>query len=165
MKIVVADTGVLISLGLIGKVDLIEKIFDELYIAEAVWAELNNYDNPDFSHAQFSGFADKVVSIHSKNYLSVIMDYGESESVILYEELQADFLLIDDSKARTIAETLNVNCIGTLGLLLKAKEQGLIGELKPIFQHLLSGKRFFSKRLLNEILLRINETEIQNPAP
>jgi predicted nucleic acid-binding protein len=160
MKIVVADTGVLISLGLIGQVDLIEKIFDELYIAEAVWAELNNYDSPDFYLTEFSALADKVVPIHSKNYLSVIMDYGESESVILYGELQAYFLLIDDSRARAIAETLNVNCIGTLGLLLKAREQGLISELKPIFQHLLSGRRFFSKKLLNEILLRVNEAEI-----
>ncbi len=36
--------------------------------------------------------------------LSFLLDYGESESIILYNELQADFLLIDDKKARNIAE-------------------------------------------------------------
>lgn len=48
MKIVIADTAVLISLSLIEQVGLIEEIFGELYISEAVWSELNNYDNPDF---------------------------------------------------------------------------------------------------------------------
>lgn len=161
MKIVVADTGSLISLGLIGKINLIEKIFDELYIAQAVWNELHNYDNPEFVIAQFEKLKDKVLPIQTKNYLSVIMDYGESESVILYEEIKADFLLIDDSKARTVAETLNINCIGTLGLLLTAKEKGLIGELNPLFKIFLSNGRFFSKKLLNEILAQISETEIE----
>jgi predicted nucleic acid-binding protein len=161
LKVVVADTGVLISLGLIGKIELIENIFGELYIAEAVWNELCSYDNPDFSFAQFEKLKSKVMPIHTKNYLSVIMDYGESESVILYEELQADFLLIDDSKARTIAEALNINCIGTLGLLLKAKEKNLINELKPIFKKFLSNGRFFSKKLLNKILARTGEAEIK----
>ena len=51
MKIVIADTGVLISLGHIGYIDLIEKVFGKFYIAEAVWVELNDYDNPDFNRS------------------------------------------------------------------------------------------------------------------
>ncbi len=51
MKIVIADTGALISLGLIKKIGLIESIFGEFYIAEAVWEELRNYENPDFDRA------------------------------------------------------------------------------------------------------------------
>lgn len=88
------------------------------------------------------------------------MDYGESESIILYEELQADFLLIDDSKARAIAETLGVNCLGTLGVLLKGKEKGAVNELKPFFQKFLLNGRFFSTKLLNQILLQIGESEL-----
>jgi len=61
------------------------------------------------------------------------MDYGESESVILYKELNADFLLIDDKKARMIAENYNVNCIGTLGLLSIAKDKGLVTDLRSLF--------------------------------
>lgn len=41
----------------------------------------------------------------------MVMDYGESESILLYEELKADYLLIDDNKARMLAESLNINCI------------------------------------------------------
>jgi len=39
------------------------------------------------------------------------MDYGESEPVILYGEIGADYLLIDDSKARKVAESLGVKCV------------------------------------------------------
>ncbi|MFO7658988.1 MAG: DUF3368 domain-containing protein [Bacteroidales bacterium] len=161
MKIVVGDTGALLSLIHIDQLDLIENIFGEFYIAEAVWIELNNYDNPDFNNFAIKALEPRIVKIHSRNHLSMVMDYGESESVILFEELNADYLLIDDNKARLVAESLNVNCIGTLGLLLKAKQKGLIKELKPLFYDLLMAGRFFSINLLNEILNRSGESNLK----
>ena len=85
------------------------------------------------------------------------MDYGEAESVTLYRETQADFLLIDDKKARTIAENLHINCIGTLGVLLIAKEKKRVADLRSIFEQLLANKRFYSLQLLNRILLQAGE--------
>ncbi len=161
MKVVISDTGVIISLIHIGHLDIIEKIFKEFYIAEAVWVELNKYDNPKFDKSELQKIKSKVRKIHSKNYLSMIMDYGESESSILYEELKADYLLIDDNKARKIAESLDINCIGTLGLLLKAKEKNLIVELRPLFKEFIKMGRYFSKELLNSILIKIKEKEIE----
>jgi predicted nucleic acid-binding protein len=91
------------------------------------------------------------------------MDYGESQSVILYKELQANFLLIDDKKARTIAENIGINCIGTIGLLSIAKEKGLIDFLKPIFETFLKNKRYYSTDLLNPILTLRGESCITYP--
>ena len=88
------------------------------------------------------------------------MDFGESESVILYNELDANFLLIDDKKARKFAENLGLNCIGTLGLLSIAKKKKLIQELKPIFEFFLKKNRYYSISLLNSILLNHNESAI-----
>jgi uncharacterized protein len=157
MKIVIADTGAIISLIHIGQIDLIEKIFDCFYIANAVWIELCNYDNPDINHEQLKNLKARVKDINSKNYLSMVMDFGESESVILYEEIKADYLLIDDNKARLVAESLNINCIGTLGLLLIAKQKGLVPELRPIFEKLTLAGRYFSRKLLNDILSELEE--------
>ena len=106
MKLVVADTGALISLVLVGHIDLIEKVFGDFYIANAVWEELQDYENAEFDKSVLPYLGKRVVKIKSRNHLSVIMDYGESESVILYEELNADYLLIDDNKARIIANHL-----------------------------------------------------------
>ncbi len=157
MKIVVADTGAIISLIHLRRLDLIEKVFGDYYIAQAVWVELCNYENPTFDRSLLKDLKGRVREIRSKNYLSMVMDLGESESVILYEELQADYLLIDDSKARLIAESLNINCIGTLGLLLNAKKEGFVPKLKPIFDRLIADGRFYSRKLLNDILIKIGE--------
>lgn len=157
MKLVIADTGALISLGHVGYIHLIEEVFGDFYIAEAVWKELKNYENPEFDAAVLTMLENRVVKIKSKNHLRMVMDYGESESIILYEELHADYLLIDDNKARIIAESLDVNCIGSIGLLIKAKQKGLILELKPIFEKWISIGRYFSRKLLNEILVDLGE--------
>ena len=85
------------------------------------------------------------------------MDYGEAESVILYREAQANFLLIDDKKARMIAENLGINCIGTLGILLTAKDKGSIDNLRSIFVQFLANKRFYSLQLLNSVLKQAGE--------
>lgn len=161
MKVVIADAGVLISLIHIGQLDIIENVFGDFYIAKAVWDELHNYDNPNFEFSILKNIESKVKEIKSKNHLSLIMDYGESESVILYEELNADYLLIDDNKARLIAESININCIGALGLLIKAKQKGLLTELKPLFEKLLFFGRFFSKKLLNDILVKLGESKMR----
>ena len=157
MKIVIADTGALISLGHIEHIGLIEEIFGDFYIAQAVWEELKNYENPEFNDKFLNDLKGRVVKIKARNYLSMVMDYGESESVILYEELQADYLLIDDNKARIVAESFNVNCIGSIGLLIKAKQKGLIVELKPVFEKWISVGRYFSRKLLNKILTDLGE--------
>lgn len=85
------------------------------------------------------------------------MGYGESESVILYKETDANFLLIDDRKARSISENLGLNCIGTIGLLSVAKDKGFIKALRPIFEDFLRLNRYYSIDLLNSILLKKDE--------
>lgn len=164
MRLVIADTGALISLGHLHLIPLIEKIFGEFHIAEAVWVELLNYENPNFDSSILEELKNKVVKIQSQNHLKTIMDLGESESVILYEELGADFLLIDDQKARVIAESLNVNCIGSIGVLIRAKQKGLVPELRPHFEKWISEGRYFSLRLLNNILTEEGEILISRGA-
>ena len=160
MKIVIADTGVLISLGIVEKIEVINKLFDEFYIPQAVWEELKKYENPDFPEKYKTLLKKHILQIKSNNQLSLLMDYGESESVILYQELNANYLLIDDQKARHMAESLGVNCIGSVGLLVLAKQKGLIQNLKSVFKIWLKNERYFSKKLLNEILSKTGEAPI-----
>jgi len=68
--------------------------------------------------------------------------------------------LIDDKKARAIAENLGVNCIGTLGVLSYAKTKGLVGDLRPVFMEFLNNNRYFSIGLLNAILKQHQEAPI-----
>ena len=157
MKIVIADTGALISLGHTHQIGLIEKVFGEFYMAEAVWEELNRYENPQFDKSVLLDLHSRVLSIEKVNHLSKILDYGESESVILYQEINADFLLIDDGKARSIAEAFGVNCIGSVGLLIKARQMGLVEKLRPTFVNWVNSGRYLSKKLLDKILEDMSE--------
>lgn len=155
--LVIADSGPIFSLALIDRLDILAELFDYIKIPQAVWGEIT-YDNTksDFQKL-YEFFKDRTCQISGLNELTFMMDYGESESLILYKELQADFLLIDDKKARKIAENLNINCIGIIGLLSIAKDKGLIGKLKPIFETFLQNKRFYSVDLLNSVLMAKGE--------
>lgn len=162
--IVIADSGPIFSLALINKLELLNYLFDDILIPQAVWDEISADETKPFYDQVCDYFKDRVQSISGFNELTFIMDYGESESVILYKELEADFLLIDDRKARRIAENLGVKCIGTIGLLSVAKDKGFIDSLRPIFIDLLRHKRFYSIDLLNAILIKSDEDSLSYKA-
>ncbi|MCW5912223.1 MAG: DUF3368 domain-containing protein [Cyclobacteriaceae bacterium] len=157
---VIADAGPVFSLAIIDKLNLLEQLFNGIAIPEAVWQEIT-LDKTTLWYSQIElFFQSKVHPIAGFNELMFTMDKGESESVLLYKELNADYLLVDDNKARKIAENLGVNCIGTLGLLVAAKQKKLITELKPLFETFLKNKRYYSPDLLNEILIKQGEVSL-----
>ncbi|MEX2590934.1 MAG: DUF3368 domain-containing protein [Chitinophagales bacterium] len=162
--LVIADTGPIFSLAIINKLELLNHLFDEIKIPKAVWEEITLDKSTKFYQNIKMFFKPKVANIKGFNELAFVMDYGESESVILYKELNADFLLIDDKKARKIAENFDIKCIGTLGILSTAKNKGLIKELRPIFKTLLENDRYYSINLLNILLERHNELKIKHKA-
>jgi len=162
--LVIADSGPIFSLAILDNLDLLNQIFDEIKIPKAVWDEVSLDKTTKFYNKINAFFKPKVKKIKSFNELTFVMDYGESESVVLYKELNANFLLVDDKKARNIAENLGVNCIGTLGVLSVAKNKGLINELRPKFKTLIENNRHYSIKLLNNLLERDNELKIKHKA-
>lgn len=162
--LVIADAGPIFSLAIIDKLELLNHLFDEIKISKAVWEEITLDKTTEFYNKIELFFKPKVIKIKGFNELTFVMDYGESESVILYKELNADFLLIDDKKARKIAENFDIKCIGTLGILSVAKDKGLIKELRPIFKTFLKNDRYYSLKLLNILLERHNELKIKYKA-
>ena len=158
--LVIADSGPIISLALVDELELLTFLFDDIKIPIAVWNELTIDENRPFYQRIHDFFEGKVASTKGAIDLAFVMDYGEAESVALYRELQADFLLIDDRKARAIAESLSINCIGTLGILLTAKDKGRIDTLRSIFKQFLKNKHFYSLQLLNRLLEQAGEEKL-----
>ena len=158
--LVIADSGPIFSLALIDKLEILNDLFDNVRIPVAVLTEITIDKSKSDYQKLYNFFNDKTCQITELNELSFIMDPGESESLVLYKELQADFLLIDDRKARKIAETLNVKCIGLMGLLATAKDKGYLEKLKPFFEIFLNNKRYYSIELLNAVLTAKGEEKI-----
>jgi uncharacterized protein len=156
--LVIADSGAIFSLAIIDQLEILNLLFDHIRIPLAVWKEITLDKTTEHYPRIYKFFNDKTQPITGFNNLSFLMDYFESECVILYKELNADFLFIDD--ARKIAENFGINCIGTIGILSVARDKNIILELKPLFEALLKNKRFYSIELLNTILAKYKEGKI-----
>jgi predicted nucleic acid-binding protein len=140
--LVVADSGPVISLAVIDKLDLLETIYGEVCISEAVWQEVSRYIDP-FNIPQVRILEGKVKKTTYLNPFAGLMDPGEAEAAALYLELKADYLIIDDRAARRMAETHGIQCLGAIAVLTKAKELKLIGALRPFFSDLLFHNRYY----------------------
>jgi uncharacterized protein len=158
--LLIADTSPLISLIVINELNILKKLFPDFSLPLAVWNELE-------SHNQLKSFEKELDFLNKHTRIPISkpitipgIDVGETEAIQLYVEMDADILLIDDKKARAIAELMDIKCIGTLALLTLAKRKGIVKTLKPLFIKLLKHKRYYSKRLINEVLLINDETEL-----
>jgi predicted nucleic acid-binding protein len=67
------------------------------------------------------------------------LDRGEAEVIALAQEISADLVVIDERLGRRHARRLGLRLTGTLGVLLKAKEQLLVTEIKPLVEQLQHG--------------------------
>ncbi len=65
------------------------------------------------------------------------LDKGESEVIVLACEQKVDEVIIDEKIARMQASIIGLGVVGTLGLLLRAKKQRLIPEIRPLTEKIL----------------------------
>jgi predicted nucleic acid-binding protein len=154
--LVVADTGPIISLSLLNQLDILDDIFGQVVIPEAVWYELDKLI-PVLAISQALKYKDRVIAVKQPLPYQVKLDSGEKEAIELFKELNADVLLVEDKDARQFAELNGITCIGTPGVLVLAKRKGLISALRPLFSELLVKNRYFSASLLNQILTANDE--------
>jgi len=102
---------------------------------------------------------DRTIEVSSEEI--VITDYslgtGEVEAMILYKRLKADLLLIDDKRARKIAGLNDIKTIGSLGVLLEAKERKMINEIRPVLLKIYKSEIYISDELYNYVLIKAGE--------
>ena len=85
------------------------------------------------------------------------MDIGESEAIILATELGADLIIIDEKLGRYHAKHADLKVTGTIGILIKAKNKGIIKDLKPLLYELTEKEVWISDKLINNILKQAGE--------
>jgi len=83
---------------------------------------------------------------------------GEAEAIVLAVEQKADYVLIDEQEGRRVATQANLNVIGVLGVLLRAKATGQIPLIRPEIDRLRNIASFFiSTKLANQVLAAAGE--------
>ena len=156
MKIV-SNSSPLIALAKIGMLDVLSGVV----IPKAVFDEITKPEK-EYVKELYEWGKDKIIEVKNRKaveYLELMIDGGEAETIVLAEELNADAVLIDDLKARKIATLRGLNIIGTIGVLLDAKERGFINEVKPLLEELMKRKIRISKELYNHALELAHEVE------
>ena len=157
--LIVSDTSPIIALAVCGKLDLLDKLFDQVCIPQAVYNELAIPDKPK-SREIIEWAKNKVIPAKNRTAISALslnLDPGESEALSLYWETKADFLLIDEKRGRIIAIRNGIKTIGTIGILLFAKQRRLISLVKPFLDILMNNSFRLSEILYHQILERTGE--------
>jgi predicted nucleic acid-binding protein len=159
--IVVCDSSPLFALAICGNLDLVDKLYDKILLPLTVFRESTVIGKPNAEMIKVWGL-DKVVEITDDRLFQAVhfvLDAGEAEAITLYKEKSADALLIDEQKGRKIAEYYNINTIGTLGILLKAKREGILVEIAPSIRLLQQSKIRISDELYNNVLQAAGESK------
>ena len=160
---VVSDATPLISLMKAEMLALLEPLFHEVLIPEAVFSELTV--NPDYAeeaqqikNSQFI----RVVSVTEQKAVDVLrrssgLDLGESEAIIYADDHHADVLLMDEARGRKVAKAMGLYIMGTVGVLLFAYEEKLISgeDVENALNKLKNAERHISDDLIRYALSKI----------
>ena len=119
--ILVADASALIALATCESLALLEGIFGDVLVPEAVYHEVTSLEKPQSLRLQ-AYLKGKVRPVDMQHYvyLDAFADAGETQAMLLYKEVAADYLLIDDKRGRKVAKLNQIKTIGSLGVLLQA---------------------------------------------
>ena len=154
--LIVSDTSPITNLIQINLLDILKDVYQQIIIPQSVYEELCEIT----SQKQLLDQQDWIYVISAENTalvtsLETELDTGESVSIVLALELQADFLIIDEVKGRLKAESMGIKIVGLLGTLLKAKNLGLIPTIAPVLEKLIIEAGFHINPQLKAHILKL----------
>ncbi|MBC6424446.1 MAG: DUF3368 domain-containing protein [Hormoscilla sp. SP5CHS1] len=144
---VVTDSTSLIGLERIGRLDILPGLFEPILVPPAVQQEFGislpwlQIVTPDIGIA---------------TSLKIVVDDGEAEAIALAYQ-QGLQIILDDQQARKVARNMGISIIGTIGVLVKAKQAELISALKPLLDRLEMNGFYMTSALKAEALKVVGE--------
>ena len=155
--IAVSDSSPLILYAGIGRLDLLGRVFSEVSVPPAVWEEVvaEGAGRPGAVEVARMPWIRRRVLDHQGTALSLLSELGpgEAEAIALRLELgQPGPLLLDDRKGRRIARERGIAVVGSAGVLVVAKDRGLISAVHPLLDELRSAGLYLSGTAADELL-------------
>ena len=162
--IIVSDASPLINIARVRLFHHLHALYEKLVIPNAVFREVveKGAGRPGATEV-LDGLKSKFIETKQLNNtlaasaLSEFFGDGEAEAIILASEISADAILLDDNKARIVAQSMNLNPIGTIGVLLELKDRGIIPEIKPYLDKVIKYGFRISFDLYNKVLQKADE--------
>ena len=154
-RLVIVNSTPIISLSLINQLELLKHLYQETFIPPTVQAEVlaGGVSGAGIVQLQQASWI-QIQSLQDPRRADLLsdLDRGEAEVIALAQEINADLVIIDERLGRRHAKRLGLTFTGTLGVLLRAKEQQLVTEIKPLIEQLQQGGIRLGDAVITEAL-------------
>lgn len=158
--IVVSDSSPLIALARIGRLNLLASLYQRILIPSEVHHEVT-LAGPDLPGAREVRKAGWIETVTRRSSVDTSLEQacrglgaGERGAIFLAKDLPADLILLDEWKARRIAQEAGLYVVGCLGVLEASNRKGFISDLRQAYIDLLRQGIRFDLRLLQDSLAR-----------
>lgn len=157
---VISNTSPLFYLQLFEKVDLLRDLYGHIHVPQGVVDELRAGEKLGLKIQRIDSIewitVDQIsVAKQLRRYTE--LGKGELEAISLALEHPNSRVILDDRAARIAAKENNLEIIGTVGILIAAKEKGLIPLIAPLLNVMRNAGFRLNERAYREALHRANE--------
>ncbi len=159
-KLTISNTSPLLYLHLVKQLDLLSRLYGEVFVPPAVEAELRagaerGVNVPEIAALPWL----RIMTLGSDTSIPLVTDLGagEAEVIALGLEKPNSRLILDDTLARRIARLHKLQFTGTVGIIVKAKQAGLLTAVSPVVTALREAGLWLSDTLVMEILRQAGE--------
>lgn len=150
---IVSNTSPIINLSGVGLLNLLYDLYGQVVIPDAVATEFHSKARPKDPHlSSIPWLAIRPVVADPSLTILKNLGLGEMMAIALAQSNNARLLIIDDRLGRKIAQERHIRIIGTMGVLLQAKQVGLLPSIRPIIDEMISQGRYISPALRLKIL-------------
>ena len=156
---VVSNTTPIISLLKINQLEVLQELYKEIYVPNEVFQEVeagkskNFYE--DLSKLEWVNIVKIKDEVAVKSFID--LDAGEAEAIILASEINADLIILDEKLGRLYATNMGLRITGTIGVLIKAKQSGLLSNIRPLIDELINQGIWINEKLKHEVLKIVGE--------
>lgn len=163
--IVISNTSPITNLAAIGQLELLQKLFSEVVIAEGVWSELNAYNQqwPGRGEVAQAHWVERKI-VNNPTFFQILrrdLDPGEAETIALAIDEKADLVLMDERDGRSTAQRLGLKTVGVVGILLESKKRNLIDLVSPLLSQLRVNAGFYlSNKVVRHALMLAGEDDV-----
>lgn len=159
---VVSNTGPLIALAMVGHLDLLPSLYGRVLIPDAVLDEATvaGAGRAGASEIAAADWLDRIrADVAPEPLLAMELGRGEAEVISMAHRLKAQWVLIDERRARRIAEqAYGLRVKGSAGILVSAKRRGLIPAVGPLLESLNARGYYLSRRLIDRAIEEAGES-------
>jgi len=159
---VVSNTSPILNLACIGELRLLEALYGRVLIPPQVRSEIERLKEtePRFRDVSLPSFVQVVEEINRVRIeaLTLDLDPGEAAAISLALDLRSELILLDERRGRATARRLGLSPFGLLGVLIEARQKGVLPALKPALAKLEVDAGFWlSDELKRQALVAVDE--------